>query len=164
MEEGFVLFQELVRIILYIIVQQAKGKELFCIQSCLVFYLKRNCLVKTIQYRPNRTLHCPHKHYLSSCLVLSADNHHLVITLSSQPDIMCYWMIIWCPHKGQGQRIKHSPTDYSWRGLLLSNTSVRKGLIAALVNQSEIVKLAKHAHGRILPEARSELKRRKTTT
>ena len=47
---------------------------------------------------------------------------------------------------------------------MFSNTSMTKGLIATLVNQSEIVKLAKLAHGRILPEARSELKRRKTTT
>lgn len=37
-------------------------------------------------------------------------------------------------------------------------------LIAAPVNQSEMVKLAQHAHGTVFPEARCELKERKTTT
>lgn len=45
--------------------------------------------------------------------------------------------------------------------ILLCVTPVRRRLIAVPVNQSEMVKLAKHAHSRIFPEARSELKDRK---
>lgn len=81
---------------------------------------------------------------------------------------MFYWIILGTVHtKDMGnvinvfQQALH--LGFFFKCILLSVTPVRRRLIAVPVNQSEMVKLAKHAHSRIFPEARSELKDRKTT-
>lgn len=68
------------------------------------------------------------------------------------------------PHEGQCNKCIPAGSESRFSVcFLLSTTPVRRRLIAVPVNQSEMVKLAKHAHSRIFPVARSELKETKTT-
>lgn len=66
------------------------------------------------------------------------------------------------PSKGKGQSNKCVPIGHS---VCCCRQHLREArLIAAPLNQSEMVNLAKQARGGIFPNTRSELKERKTTT